>query len=101
MQYRPLGRTGLSVSEIGYGAWGIGGSGWIADESESVRALHRAIELGINFIDTARGYGDRYLIRDRGGQFTNMFDAVLACVGIEVIKARLVAHGRTRTPNGG
>ena len=59
MHYRPLGKTGLSVSEIGYGAWGIGGSMWIgAREDESVRALHRAIELGVNFIDTARGYGD-------------------------------------------
>jgi aryl-alcohol dehydrogenase-like predicted oxidoreductase len=59
MRYRPLGRTGLSVSEIGYGAWGIGGSMWVgAREGESVRALHRAIELGVNFIDTARGYGD-------------------------------------------
>jgi aryl-alcohol dehydrogenase-like predicted oxidoreductase len=56
---RPLGKTGMSVSEIGYGAWGIGGSGWIgAEEDESVRALHRAIELGVNFIDTARGYGE-------------------------------------------
>ena len=59
MQYRPLGKTGLPVSEIGYGAWGIGGSAWIgAQEDESVRALHRAIELGVNFIDTARGYGE-------------------------------------------
>ena len=59
MEYRPLGRTGLNVSEIGYGAWGIGGSMWIgAEEDESVRALHRAIELGVNFIDTARGYGE-------------------------------------------
>jgi aryl-alcohol dehydrogenase-like predicted oxidoreductase len=58
VQHRPLGKTGLSVSEIGFGAWGIGGSGWIgAQEDESVRALHRAIELGVNFIDTARGYG--------------------------------------------
>lgn len=59
MQHRPLGKTGLPVSEIGFGAWGIGGSGWIgAQEDESVRALHRAIELGVNFIDTARGYGE-------------------------------------------
>jgi aryl-alcohol dehydrogenase-like predicted oxidoreductase len=59
MHYRSLGRTGLQVSEIGYGAWGIGGSMWIgAQEDESVRALHRAVELGVNFIDTARGYGD-------------------------------------------
>jgi aryl-alcohol dehydrogenase-like predicted oxidoreductase len=58
VHYRPLGKTGLSVSEIGYGAWGIGGSMWIgAQENESVRALDRAIELGVNFIDTARGYG--------------------------------------------
>jgi aryl-alcohol dehydrogenase-like predicted oxidoreductase len=59
MRYRPLGKTGLSVSEIGYGAWGIGGSMWIgAQEDESIRALHKAIELGITFIDTARGYGE-------------------------------------------
>jgi aryl-alcohol dehydrogenase-like predicted oxidoreductase len=59
MRYRPLGKTGMSVSEIGYGAWGIGGSMWIgAREDESVRALRRAIELGVNFIDTARGYGE-------------------------------------------
>jgi aryl-alcohol dehydrogenase-like predicted oxidoreductase len=59
VQHRPLGQTGLPVSEIGFGAWGIGGSGWIgAQEDESVRALHRAIELGVNFIDTARGYGE-------------------------------------------
>lgn len=59
MRYRPLGKTGLSVSEIGYGAWGIGGSMWIgAQEDESIRALHKAIDLGITFIDTARGYGE-------------------------------------------
>lgn len=59
MQYRTLGRTGLRVSEIGYGAWGIGKSGWVgADDDESLRALRRAIDLGLNFIDTALGYGD-------------------------------------------
>ena len=59
MRYRPLGRTGIEVSEIGYGAWGIGGKQWLggADE-ESLCALHRAIELGLNFIDTALAYGD-------------------------------------------
>jgi aryl-alcohol dehydrogenase-like predicted oxidoreductase len=56
---RALGRTGLEVSEIGYGAWGIGGSMWLgADDQESVRALHRAADLGLNFIDTALGYGN-------------------------------------------
>jgi aryl-alcohol dehydrogenase-like predicted oxidoreductase len=59
VKYRPLGRTGTEVSEIGYGAWGIGGSQWGgADDDESLQALHRAIDLGVNFIDTALAYGD-------------------------------------------
>ncbi|MEV0473034.1 aldo/keto reductase [Streptomyces prunicolor] len=58
MRYRQLGRSGSSVSEIGHGAWGIGQNAWKgATEAESVRALHRAIDLGVNLIDTARGYG--------------------------------------------
>lgn len=59
MEYRHLGTTGMRVSEIGYGAWGIGGGAWVgAEEDESLRALRRAIELGVNLIDTARGYGE-------------------------------------------
>src|SRR5687767_5746565 len=59
MRYRKLGRTGLEVSEIGYGAWGIGGTQWKGGtDDESVRALHRALDLGVNFIDTALAYGD-------------------------------------------
>jgi aryl-alcohol dehydrogenase-like predicted oxidoreductase len=59
MEYRPLGTTGIEVSEIGYGAWGIGGAQWGgADDDESVEALNRAIDLGLNFIDTALAYGD-------------------------------------------
>lgn len=59
MNYRKLGRTGLEVSEIGYGAWGIGKSQWMgAEDDESLRALDRAIDLGLNFIDTALGYGN-------------------------------------------
>ncbi|HEV2662190.1 MAG TPA: aldo/keto reductase [Ktedonobacteraceae bacterium] len=59
MHYRTLGRTGLSVSEIGYGALGISGSGWIgAQDRESLQALQIAIDRGVNFIDTALGYGD-------------------------------------------
>jgi len=59
MEYRPLGRTGWNVSAIGFGAWAIGGTEWgNTDDRESVRALHRAIDLGVNFIDTADVYGD-------------------------------------------
>ncbi len=58
MRDRRLGRTGLEVSEIGYGAWGIGGAQWGgADDDESIQALHRAIDLGLNFVDTALAYG--------------------------------------------
>jgi aryl-alcohol dehydrogenase-like predicted oxidoreductase len=59
MIYRTLGKTGLEVSELGFGAWGIGGTMWIgADDDESGRALRLAIESGVNFLDTAYGYGD-------------------------------------------
>ena len=59
MNRRPLGRTGLEVSEIGYGAWGIGGSMWLgAQDDESLTALHRAVDLGLTLIDTALAYGD-------------------------------------------
>jgi aryl-alcohol dehydrogenase-like predicted oxidoreductase len=58
MNLRELGRSGMEISEVGYGAWGIGGSQWLgADDQESLRALHRAVDLGLNFIDTALGYG--------------------------------------------
>jgi len=59
MKYRRLGRTGVEVSEIGYGAWGIGGRQWMGGtDDESLRALKRALELGVNFIDTALAYNE-------------------------------------------
>ncbi len=59
MEYRALGRTGWNASEMGFGAWGIGGDAWgSTDDKEAIAALHRAIELGVNFIDTADVYGD-------------------------------------------
>ncbi len=59
MEYRTLGRTGWKISAIGFGAWGIGGSDWgSTDDTTSLAALHRAIDLGVNFIDTADVYGD-------------------------------------------
>jgi len=59
MKYRKLGRTNFEIGEMGYGAWGIGGSEWLGSgDRESLAALRRAIELGLNFIDTALAYGD-------------------------------------------
>ena len=57
MKYRRFGRTGWQVSEIGYGMWGL--AGWTgSDDAETLASLHRAIELGCNFFDTAWAYGD-------------------------------------------
>src|SRR5512136_171268 len=58
MQYRELGKTGWKVSAISFGAWAIGSAWGPTDESESLAALNRAIDLGVNFIDTADVYGD-------------------------------------------
>jgi len=74
VNYRKLGKTGIEVSEIGYGAWGIGGKQWLGgDDVSSLVALRRAIELGLNFIDTALAYNEGHsenlvgqVVRDAG-----------------------------------
>ena len=74
MDYRALGRTGWNVSTIGFGAWGIGGDAWgHTDDRQSLATLHRAVDLGVNFVDTADVYGDGHserlvgqLRRERG-----------------------------------
>jgi len=58
MQYRELGRTGWKVSTISFGAWAIGSAWGSVDDDESAGALRRAVELGVNFFDTADVYGD-------------------------------------------
>lgn len=58
MKYRAFGRTGMEVSEIGFGAWAIGGSWGDQKESDSLEALGTALDQGVNFIDTAAGYGN-------------------------------------------
>jgi aryl-alcohol dehydrogenase-like predicted oxidoreductase len=75
MNTRRLGNTEIHLSEIGYGAWGIGGKQWQGGtDDESVLALRRAFELGLNFIDTALAYGDGHserlvgqVVRQYGG----------------------------------
>lgn len=58
MNYRELGRTGWKVSEVSFGCWAIGGTWGQVDDSESLASLHRALDLGVNFFDTADVYGD-------------------------------------------
>ena len=58
MEYRELGRTGWKVSEVSFGTWAIGGTWGDVDDRESLAALHRSLDLGVNFFDTADVYGD-------------------------------------------
>ena len=58
MQYRELGRTGYRVSTVSFGAWAIGGSWGPVQDGESLAALQKAVDLGVNFFDTADVYGD-------------------------------------------
>ncbi len=58
MRYRVLGKTNYSVSTVSFGAWAIGGTWGATNDEESLAALNRAIDLGVNFIDTADVYGD-------------------------------------------
>src|SRR5262250_879147 len=58
MNYRPLGRTGWKVSDISFGAWAIGGFWGHVSEADALATLHKAMDCGVNFIDTADVYGD-------------------------------------------
>lgn len=58
MKYRKLGKTGWEISEIGFGTWAIGGSWGKTDDKKSMAALHKAVDMGVNFFDTADVYGD-------------------------------------------
>ena len=83
MNYRTLGKTGLQVSEVGYGAWGIGKSNWIgASDDESVKALNKAFDLGLNFIDTALGYGEGHSERLVGQVIKNRSESIYVATKI-------------------
>lgn len=83
MRYRALGATGLHVSEIGFGTWGIGGTASSAvaygptDDAESRRALRRAVDLGVTFFDTADLYGGGHSERLIGETLGGVRDAIV------------------------
>ena len=82
MQYRLLGRTGWKVSAISFGAWAIGADWGTVSDKDSLAALNKAIDLGVNFIDTADVYGDgrseRLVARLRGERREQIFIATKA-----------------------
>jgi aryl-alcohol dehydrogenase-like predicted oxidoreductase len=77
MHYRKLGTTEAEISEIGFGAWGIGGNQWLGGkDDESLRALKRSFELGVNFVDTALAYGEGHSEKLVGQAVRNGFRQV-------------------------
>jgi aryl-alcohol dehydrogenase-like predicted oxidoreductase len=82
MKYRTLGRTGWKVSEISFGAWAIGGAWGSVSEEDALAALHKAVDSGVNFIDTADVYGDgrseRLIAQLRRGRSDEIFVATKA-----------------------
>lgn len=75
MNFRDFGKTGQTVSEIGFGAWAIGASWGEVDDEQSIAALHASLDSGVNFIDTADVYGDGHserliarVVKERGGK---------------------------------
>lgn len=91
MQFRRLGRTGLKISEIGFGCGNVGGLMVRASHEEEVGTVRRALDLGINYFDTAAGYGD-------GKSETNL-GRVLEEIGAQVTLATKVRLGPDALPN--
>lgn len=100
MNYRPLGKTGISVSEISFGTWGIGGSWGKTDDAESLRAIDKAIERGVNFFDTADVYGDghseRLLAKATKGREDNIFIATKFCRAGDIHDPATYSESRVR-----
>jgi aryl-alcohol dehydrogenase-like predicted oxidoreductase len=83
MNYRRLGSSESNISEIGFGAWGIGGKQWLGgQDDESLRALKRSFELGVNFVDTALAYGDGHSEQLVGEAVKHSFSKVHAATKI-------------------
>ena len=106
MRTRSFGPTGRQVSEIGFGAWGIGGAQWGgADESESMATLHAALDQGIDFFDTADVYGDglseRLIEIGVVPYYLHLLDRVRGAAHFDVPESRaleLVRHLRETLP---
>jgi aryl-alcohol dehydrogenase-like predicted oxidoreductase len=83
MNYRKLGATEAGISEIGFGAWGIGGNQWQGGkDDESLRALHRSFDLGVNFVDTALAYGEGHSEQLVGQAVAQTFHNVMVATKI-------------------
>ncbi len=97
MRQRALGRTGLKVSEIGFGGWGIGKSMWgKTDDAESMQALHAALDAGIDYFDTAFAYGHGHSERLIARLFKEAGRKAVVSTKIPPKNMEWPAHPRTR-----
>jgi aryl-alcohol dehydrogenase-like predicted oxidoreductase len=101
MNNRALGRTGLQISEIGFGAWGIGKTSWVgADDEESLRSLNLAIDNGLNFIDTAMGYGNGHSERLVGEIVKSRSETIYVATKVSPINLKWPAIAGTPVEQG-
>ncbi|MFC0331594.1 aldo/keto reductase [Paenibacillus sepulcri] len=101
MNYRTLGKSGLRISEVGFGAWGIGKSSWVgAEDDESLRALNLAIDRGINFIDTAMGYGNGHSERLVGELIKSRSETIHVATKVSPINLKWPAVAGTPVEEG-
>jgi aryl-alcohol dehydrogenase-like predicted oxidoreductase len=100
MKYRPLGKTGINVSEISFGTWAIGGSWGQTDETESLRALDKAMDEGVNFFDTADVYGDgkseRLLAQATKGKEDRIYIATKFCRSGDIHDPKTYSEAQVR-----
>lgn len=100
MKYRQLGKTGINVSEISFGTWAIGGSWGQTDESESLRALDKAMDEGVNFFDTADVYGDgkseRLLAQATKGKEDRVYIATKFCRSGDIHDPKTYSEAQVR-----
>ena len=102
METRPFGRTGIEVSRIGLGCYGMSGAYGAADDRESIATIHRAIDLGVNLLDTSASYGAGHnhgligrAVRDRRDPCVHPFEDRLDPLSGWHVDARRRRHART------
>ncbi|MGH7152090.1 MAG: aldo/keto reductase [Planctomycetota bacterium] len=99
MNRRPLGKTGIRVSEIGFGAWGIGGQMWQGgSDADAKEALRAALDLGVDFVDTALVYGDGHSERLIGSVLRERGPREAVFVATKIPPMDYAWPGKSRTP---
>jgi len=100
MKYRPLGNTGIKISEISFGTWAIGGSWGNVNDADSMAALHRAMEEGVNFFDTADVYGsghsEELLAQATKGREDDIYIATKFCRSADIHDPATYSESRVR-----